>query len=180
MCKNTIFVGVIIDQKLNRKSEIAAIKTKLYKIIWILKNVKELFDIKTLIVLYNSLMLPHLNYCNIIYGNNYNYTINDVYINQKKIIRILFNKPKLTNMDTLFIQETILQLPNLIKYQRCNYMHNIYHNNVSTNSSLFNKKIILYNTRTKNELYTHFTSTNKCLYTLYIKRPIYGMNLMMS
>ena len=70
--KNTTFLGVIIDQKLNWKLEIAEIKTKLYKIIWIFKNVKEHFDFKTLILLYNSLMLPHLNYCNIIWGNNYN------------------------------------------------------------------------------------------------------------
>ena len=48
-------------------------------------------------------------------------------------------------------------------------MHNTYHNNVSPNSSLSNKKIIPYNTRKKHELYTHFTSTNKCLYILYIK-----------
>ena len=84
--KNTKCVGVIIDQKLNWKLEIAAIKTKLYKIIWILTNVKELFDFKTLILLYNSLILPHLKYCNIIWGNNYNYNINDVYIILKKII----------------------------------------------------------------------------------------------
>ena len=50
-------------------------------------------------------------------------------------------------------------------------MHNIYHNNVSPNSSLFNNKIIPYNTRTKHELYTHVISNNKCLYTLYIKVP---------
>ena len=167
--KNTKFLGVIIDQKLLWKLEIAAIKTKLYKIIWIFKNVKELFYFKTLILLYNLLILPHLNYCNIIWGNNYNSNINYVYIIQKKIIRIIFNKPKLTNTDTLFIQANILKLPDLIKYQTCNFMHNIYNNNVSQNSSLFNKKIIPYNTRNKHELYTHFTSKIKCLYTLYIK-----------
>ena len=94
-----------------------------------------------------------------------------MYIIKKKRIRIIFNKPKLTNTDTLFIQANILKLPDLIKYQTCNVMHNIYHNNVSPNSSLSNKKIIPYNTRTKHELYYHFTSTNKCLYTLYIKGP---------
>ena len=50
-------------------------------------------------------------------------------------------------------------------------MHNIYHKNVSPNSSLFNKKIIQNNTRKKHELYTHFTSKHKYLYTLYIKCP---------
>ena len=65
--KNTTFLGVIIDQKLNWKLEIAAIKTKLYKIIWIFKNVKELFDFKTLILLYNSLISVLL----VIYFHNY-------------------------------------------------------------------------------------------------------------
>ena len=57
---------------------------------------------------------------------------------KKLLYRIIFNKPKLTNTDTLFIQENILKLPDLIKYQACNFMHNIYHNNVFPNSSLFN------------------------------------------
>ena len=76
--KNTKYLGIIIDQKLNCKLEIVAIKIQLYTIIRIFKNVNELFDFKTLILLYNSLILPHLNYCNIICGNNYNSNINDV------------------------------------------------------------------------------------------------------
>ena len=75
-----------------------------------------------------------------------------IYIIQNKIIRIIFNKPKLTNMDTLFIQANILKLPDLIQYQTCNFMHNIYHNNVSPNSSSFNNKIMPYNTRKEREL----------------------------
>ena len=39
-CVKKKCVGVIIDQKLNLKLKITAIKTKLYKIIWIFKNVK--------------------------------------------------------------------------------------------------------------------------------------------
>ena len=110
--KNTKCVGVIIYQKLKWKLEIAAIKTKLYKIIWIFKYLKKiLFDFKTLILLYNLLMLLHLNYCNVIWGNNYNSNINDIFIIQKQIIRIIFNKPKLTNTDTLFKPANILNYP---------------------------------------------------------------------
>ena len=47
-------------------------------------------------------------------------------------------------------------------------MHNIYHNNVIPNSSVFNKKSIPYNTRKKHELYTHFTSKNKCIFLVYL------------
>ena len=50
------------------------------KIIRIIFNKPKLTNMDTLfILLYNSLLLPHLNYCNIICGNNYNYNINDVY-----------------------------------------------------------------------------------------------------
>ena len=47
----------------------------------------------------------------------------------------MFNKPKLINTDTIFIQANTLKLPDLIKYQTCNFMHNIYHKNDSPNSS---------------------------------------------
>ena len=94
------------------------------------------------------------------------------------MIRLIFNKQKLTNTYTLFIKANILKLSDLTKYQTCNFMHNIYHNNICPNFSLFNKKIIPYNTRTKHELYTHFTSTNKCLIHYTLKALLYGMNLM--
>ena len=96
-----------------------------------------------------------------------------------KIIRIIFNKPKLTNTDNLFIQANILKLPDLIKYQTCNFMHNIYLNNVSPNSSLFNKKIIPYNTRKKHELFTHLPQKINYYIHYTLKALLYGMNLMM-
>ena len=64
-------VGVYIDDKLNWKKQINYVSTKLCRAIAILNKVKHKFDIKTLILLYNSFFYSHLNYCVHIWGNTF-------------------------------------------------------------------------------------------------------------
>ena len=51
------FVGINIDEKLNWKSQINYVATKLCRAIAILNKVKHKFNIKTLFLLYNSFFI---------------------------------------------------------------------------------------------------------------------------
>ena len=91
-------VGVYIDDKLNWKKQINYIATQLCRAIAILNKVKHKFDIKTLILLYNSFFYSHLNYCVhiweiivcLFYKNNY-YTKSSVKIHVRLIVIIIIN-----------------------------------------------------------------------------------------
>ena len=67
--KSTEFLGIIIDDNLDWKLDILYLKNKLKKIIWITNIISKFVNQKAL--LYNSVCLPHINYCIILWGNTY-------------------------------------------------------------------------------------------------------------
>ena len=60
---STKFLGVIIDNKLNWQRQIQNVQRKVSKSVSILYRVKNLLDTNALLMIYNSLILPYLNYC---------------------------------------------------------------------------------------------------------------------
>ena len=66
--KNEVkFLGVYIDSKLNWKSHISFLRSKISKSIAILKLLKFIYPTKILRTIYMSLIYSHLNYCNLIW-----------------------------------------------------------------------------------------------------------------
>ena len=63
----TMFLGVTIDSNLTWKEHINNIHTSISRYT-ILYKLKEFLSEKSLLILYNSLILSHINYCNIVWG----------------------------------------------------------------------------------------------------------------
>ena len=66
--KTTKFLGVHIDSNLTWEFHIEKVAAKMRSIIHLLSTVKKTFPIKLKIMLFKSLLLPHVNYCLPIYG----------------------------------------------------------------------------------------------------------------
>ena len=66
---STKFLGVTIDSNLTWKEHIHSIHTSISRNTGILYKLKEFLSEKSLLILYNSLILSHINYCNIVWGN---------------------------------------------------------------------------------------------------------------
>ena len=67
---STKFLGVTIDSHLSWDNHIHnIIRNSVSRATGILYKLRYLLDDKTLFMLYNALILPHLNYCNIVLGN---------------------------------------------------------------------------------------------------------------
>ena len=67
----TIFLGITIQENLSWIPHIQSITTKISKNIGIIAKSRHSLDRSTLSVLYNSLILPYLQYCTIIWGSSY-------------------------------------------------------------------------------------------------------------
>ena len=65
------FVGIILDEFLNWKHHINHISLKLSRSIGVLSRLKCVLPSNIFLMLYNSIIVPHLNYCNIILGNTF-------------------------------------------------------------------------------------------------------------
>ena len=98
---STKFLGVTIDSNLTWKEHIHNIHTCTsisrntgYKL-------KEFLSEKPLLILYNSLILSHINYCNIVWGNCNTTKINSLLL-QKRAIRNITNASYLAHTEPLF------------------------------------------------------------------------------
>ena len=78
------FLGIILDEFLNWKHHINYISIKLSKSVGVLSRLKYILPSNILLMLYNSIILPHLNYCDIIWGNTFKTYLDKIQILQKK------------------------------------------------------------------------------------------------
>ena len=103
------FLGLIIDSNLNWKAHLNAISTKISRIIGLLHKLKYIFPKQVLHSIYNSLIMPHLNYSLLAWGIE-SHKIEQL---QKKAIRVLYSKSPIAHTESLFIKMSQPKLSDL-------------------------------------------------------------------
>ena len=83
------FLGVLIDEKLSWSQHIAAIKSKMSRYIGILYKLKNILPLRARILIFNSLIQSHLNYCSLVWGSSTKNKIESLFTAQKKAIRAI-------------------------------------------------------------------------------------------
>ena len=112
----TIFLGVIIDCKLNWSPYITYISKKVAKSVDIILKAWKLFDQEALLTLYYTFVYPYLNYCIHVWGKAYNVNIHDLIVLQNKAILIVHGVSHRTNANKLYFDHNILSLKRLYSY----------------------------------------------------------------
>ena len=82
----------------------------------------------TLKTLYNSLFLPYINYCNIVWGSTYDSYLQPIFLLQKKAIRIITFSPPQTHTKPLFHKLNILPVHSIFKCQVACFVFLFEHN----------------------------------------------------
>ncbi len=82
-------LGIIIDENLTWDKHIYKMCNKISKRLGLLKRLKKFIPSNTLIMLFNSLVLPHFDYANVVWGTVCGTQIKYVYKLQKRAARIL-------------------------------------------------------------------------------------------
>ena len=72
---------------------------------------------KELLLLYNTLILPHLNYCAAVWGSAYRSKLYKIIVLQKRAVRIIDHKPFPFPSSELFVKYNILKMPDLVVQQ---------------------------------------------------------------
>ena len=152
----TKFLGVLIDYQLKWNHHIQSVQSKVAKAIGAMCRIKNKVDSNILIMIYNTLILPHLSYCCEIWGNTYNTRLNSLTLLQKRAIRIIDNVDWRENSSKIFRKYRTLKLADLIEYQTCILMYKanlgILPENVQKNF-LKVTDIHKYGTRSKNDFF---------------------------
>jgi len=113
----TRFLGVEIDEKLTWKNHIQHIEKKISSTIFILKKIRHKINPITAFKLYDTLILSHLTYCNIIWSNTYSTYTKHLFTLQKRALRICYYPKIAPTSDQLFKLTNKLPLSDLQKMQ---------------------------------------------------------------
>ncbi|XP_033127787.1 uncharacterized protein LOC117125389 [Anneissia japonica] len=105
------FLGVYLDSALNWKKQISQIENKVSKSLGIILRLSSFVPRNVLRILYCSLILPYLSYCNIVWGNTYSSNFKSkLQIIQKKAIRIISGILTWSHSSSLFSNLNFLKL----------------------------------------------------------------------
>ena len=101
--------------------------------IGIISRIRHYVPRSTLVLLYNTLILPHLSYCLEIWGNTYRTLLEPLIILQKKLARLITFSDYQTHSAPLFNQLRILDIHKLCKFQTCMFVYDLQNNRYAHN-----------------------------------------------
>ena len=124
------FLGIFIDKDLSWKTHVSYITSKISKIIALLGRLKHTFPKTVLKNLYLSLLLPHLNYGNVIWASADKTCLNGLIILQKKAIRIISKAKYFAHTEPLFITLELLTLDKMYKLNCLLFIYKLLNTNM--------------------------------------------------
>ena len=110
-----------MDCNLNFKSHLKTIGTKISRVIGLLHKLKYLFPAYLLRMIYNSLILPHINYCLLAWGSNCHSV-------EKKAVRVVNFKSPVAHTEPILKNMNQLKLPDLYTFHLLKLYYKLYRN----------------------------------------------------
>ena len=167
----TKFLGILIDCNLSWKSHTTHITKIVSRYNGIIRKIKPYLNKTSLLTLYNTLVLPYLSYCTMIWGDRNNSHLNTLFLMQKKIIRTCTNSIWLEHTNPLFFSTRNLKIHDIYIYQLAIHMfrhhYKLIPNDLPNNEFIIQASIHHYNTRQALDL--HIDPTKSVLASNTIK-----------
>ena len=121
-------LGVNIDQTLTWSLQVDSILKKLNSLLYLLCRIKSYLSIPIRKLFYNSYILPHLDYCCIVWGNCNSELLAKLHKFQKRAARIILDKNTETPSSELFNELNWLQIQDRINYLKSVQMYKTLNN----------------------------------------------------
>ena len=168
--KETNFLGVILDEKLNWKSEISHVA----KSIGIISRCSFFLPNSSLRMLYYPLIYPYFYYCNIVWASTYKTNLRRLVILQKRIIRIINKSHFNAHTDPIFKDLGILKFNDIHLLQLGQFMYSCknsflppkFNNNFSQSNQFHS-----YNTRNSQAYRLPYCRTNTKKFSPFFQGP---------
>jgi hypothetical protein len=116
--KKTKLLGVQLDNNLTWSDQITHIHNQIVRNLYLLKRIKPYLSINDRKQFYNSYILPHFDYCSVIWGNCSKYLLFDIVKLQKKAARLILDKDYTTPSKELFSELQWMPIEERISYHR--------------------------------------------------------------
>jgi hypothetical protein len=159
----TKFLGVLINENLTWSNHITSLLTKVSKNIGVIRRVSKVLPGDVLFTLYNTLVMPYLEYCNIAWATNGSVLLDKLFILQKKVIRLITDSHWNAHSDPLFKQKHTLKLYDINTLQVASFMFKAVNNMLPASFAgyfVLNKDIHAHETRHVNDIHSIQFRTN--------------------
>ena len=111
------FLGLLVDSSLSFKPHIHKLSLKLAQLSGVIRGAKQLLNKSQLMLLYNALIFPHLTYCCLIWGINYQSHLKRILLLQKRIARHILGLSYSESVSHRFGDLQMLNIYSIIKYK---------------------------------------------------------------
>ena len=146
---------------------------KMSKGIGIIIKARKYFNQKTLLSLYNTMILPYITYCIHVWGKAAATHLDKIHRLQKKIVRIINGVPPRTHSQPLFEKLNVMTIHQLYKYYVCVFMYKLYHTKLPPLFSMIKRVSDIHNyfTRQYDSFYRNYVTTARSQRTITISGP---------
>ena len=167
------FLGVLIDDKIKWNEHIGVICNRLSRNVGVLNKIKSL-PRDVLVMLYNTLIQPHLNYCIIAWACTSDQNLTRLLRLQKRAMRIISHSDIHAHSTPLFCHLKILNIYDLFEFQVALFMYQCYHGLLpSSLLEYFNLNQTIHKYQTRNASNFHFQQIRTALFrnSVFFKGP---------
>jgi hypothetical protein len=155
--KEIKYLGVIIDEKLKFTSHLKFVKDKMHNKLAIFRRLDSKLNAETKILMYKSLVAPHIDYCSSVLFTLRNNQINELQVIQNKFLRNILRVDRYANRNIMLMAIGFLSVEQRLGYLALKFIHKI-ENDMMPN---YLKKILK-----KNKEKTKYNLRRKSLYEI--------------
>ena len=149
---NFNFLGILLDKHLNWKSQTSKIANKISRTIGVLTKLKQYLPSRILLTIYNTLIMPHLNYGILAWG----YQPGRLVTLQKKDVRVITSSAYNAHTSPIFKNLRLLKIYDIHTLQQLKFYYKMVHTNLpiyfNTLPLIRNQDIHGHNTRCRNKI----------------------------
>ena len=131
---NFNFLGLLISSNTKWNCHIDHVYRKVSRTVGVLNT----FPSSILITLYNSIVLPHFNYCLVVWGSSTNVT--KLYTLQKKFLRIAKCSSSLAHTEPIFKHLNLLKIEYIYKFRVLKFYFNLVRGDLPSTFHMFSPK----------------------------------------
>ena len=169
--QNFNFLGLQVSSDITWNLHINEISKKISRIIGILKKLQLIVPKNVLLTIYNTLILPHINYCLLVWGSK----SGKILQLQKKAIRAVSCAGYISHTEPLFKFYDILKVNDIYRYKLLNLYYNAKKSNIPIYISTFlpdlsqgARNYEIRNPRLQPPVHFHEYVTETCRYQLAV------------
>lgn len=142
-------LGVFFHKNMSWDTHVNYLITSVSKCVGILAKCRHFLPVRIKLIIYNALIMSHVNYCFLVWGSTTQANTNKLHLLQKKAIRNIANAEYSAHTEPLFIRFNLLPIHKLYDYFLALRYKTSIHNNQSSFTDLLQLKvnIPMYNIR---------------------------------